>query len=116
MSRPVGSKNVERGQKPAANRKAITSNVPEISLTPRGEELISEVESQWHLDAPARRMLRLAAEALSVSETLHNILEREGWHYVDRFGCPKPHPLGTLEGQARTSAANILAKLRLDLG
>lgn len=93
----------------------VTTELPKAELTPRGRELIEKVRGSWQLDDVADQMLVLAAEAVSVSERLGVILEKEGRHFIDRWGQPRPHPLCTLEQQTRTSAANILAKLRLDL-
>lgn len=115
MPRTVGSKTKAPIVTPVPP--PATDGVPSgRPLNDRAAQLIKSVEDKWELDDVARAMLSLAAENLTISDRIGEILEKEGYHYVDRWSQPRPHPLVSARKDFSNSASNILSRLRLDLG
>ena len=113
--RKPGSLNRKRGTEAGPVQADVPAEIPGIELSPRARDLVRRVMLAWSLDDVSRDQLRLAAEAMSVSEKLHAICEAEGWVQVDRFGARKPHCCAALEASNRATSATILARLRVDL-
>jgi hypothetical protein len=99
--------------KTTTSTKADTNQ--EIELTGTALALFNEVRGRWKLDPVATQLLRLACESVQRANACAAITSREGMTLPDRLGRPKAHPMALLERDHRTSAANSLQKLGLNL-
>lgn len=66
-------------------------------------------------DEAGRLLLQTAMEALDRMRLAQNAVKRSGATYKDRFGQPKPHPLLSVERDARAAMLAALKALNLDL-
>jgi phage terminase small subunit len=71
------------------------------------------VIARYDLEEHEERLLTLAGEAFDRTTEAREALEREGTHYIDRFGAPRSHPAVALERDSRLSFAKLVRQLQL---
>jgi hypothetical protein len=71
------------------------------------------VIARYDLEEHEERLLTLAAEAFDRATEAREALEREGVHYIDRFGGPRSHPAVALERDSWLSFARLVRQLQL---
>ncbi len=85
-------------------------------LSKKARELWREILREYEIDDPAGlAILKTAMEAWDRAREAREAIDREGPTYTDRFGCPKQHPLLTVERDSRSQFLQALKQLNLDL-
>lgn len=80
------------------------------------KKLWRQILGEFDIDDPAGlAILKVAIEAWDRAREAREAIDRDGPTYLDRFGSPKPHPLLTVERDARAQFLLALKQLNLDL-
>jgi len=85
-------------------------------LSRDGKLLFRLVAREYEIDDPSGvRILRLACEAYDRCQAARRQIDGEGLTVKDRYGQIRPHPLLTVERDARAACLACLKALHLDL-
>ena len=87
---------------------------PPSHLSAESRRMWEEIASEYELEAHDLRRLRLACEAWDRCQGARRALAKTGVIYKDRWGCPRKHPLVSVEENARLQCIRILRKLGID--
>ena len=86
------------------------------NLSKPAKKLYREILDEYSIDDPAGlAILKTALEAWDRSREAREAIDRDGPTYMDRFGCPKGHPLLTVERDSRSQFLQALKALNLDI-
>jgi len=86
------------------------------NLSKPAKKLYREILGEYSIDDPAGlAILKTALEAWDRSREAREAIDRDGPTFKDRFGCPKPHPLLTVERDSRAQFLQALKQLNLDI-
>ena len=88
---------------------------PPKSLSRQSKALWKQIVSQWSLDDPAGlKVLEVGLHALDRAEECREQIDKEGCTLADRFDQVKPHPLLSVERDARSQFMHTMKQLNLD--
>lgn len=86
------------------------------NLSKQAKKLFREILDEFSIDDPAGlSILKAACEAWDRAREAREAIDRDGPTYTDRFGCPKGHPLLTVERDSRSQFLQALKQLNLDI-
>jgi P27 family predicted phage terminase small subunit len=88
---------------------------PPAHLAAAGRDLWARVVGMFDLDPHHVPVLLAACEARDRAESCRQRIKREGATFTDRWGQPRPHPLLTVERDARAAMVRCLHGLGLDV-
>lgn len=86
------------------------------NLSKQAKKLFLEILDEFSIDDPAGlAILKAACEAWDRAREARETITKDGPVYIDRFGCPKGHPLLTVERDSRSQFLQALKALNLDI-
>ena len=95
-------------------KKAIKK--PPVTLTKEAKAYWKKLVQDFDLDdEPGLLLLKTTLESYDRSNSARATIDKEGMQVVDRFGQVRPHPLLTVERDARSQFMLGLKSLNFDL-
>src|SRR4051812_13740612 len=85
-------------------------------LSPAAKKLRAEIVDEYGIeDSAGLAILDAALQAHDRYQQAQEQITLDGATYVDRFGQPRPHPMLTVERDARAAFLHGLGRLNLDV-
>jgi phage terminase small subunit len=83
-------------------------------LSAEAKQWWGDVCEAYSLEPHHLKLLQAACEAWDAAQRARLTIAKEGQIYMDRYGCPKPHPCTVVERDSRIGFARLVRELGLD--
>jgi hypothetical protein len=90
-------------------------NPPPTHLSARAAEFWREVDSRFVLEPHDLERLRVLAECLDGIDRCREVLDKEGFTFLDKHGQPRTRPETIIVRDLRTLALRSLRELSIDI-